>query len=221
MGPYAAAVFDMDGTILNTLDDLQLSLNHVLQDHGMPPHTLGEVRAMVGNGIWKLMNDAVPQGTPEAEVRAVYDDFCAYYADHCNDHTHPYAGITELIAGLRNHGVSCAVVSNKGDFAVQELAELHFPGVFDAVLGQQEGLERKPHRAMVDAALERMGCPAPACYVGDSEVDVVTAANADLDAIIVTWGFRDPEFLRTHGAEHLVDTVGELESAILGGHPAH
>lgn len=126
---YAAAVFDLDGTILDTLDDLQLALNHTLDAHGFPPYTRAEVRAMVGNGLRRLMADACPEGTPQAEVDAVFEDFCAYYADHCNDHTRPYAGVVAMVGRLRAAGVRCAVVSNKGDFAVCELMDLHFPGV--------------------------------------------------------------------------------------------
>lgn len=215
---YNAAVFDLDGTILDTLDDLQLALNHTLDAHGFPLYTLAQVRAMVGNGLRKLMLDACPAGTPQPEVDSVFDDFCAYYAIHCNDHTHPYPGIPQMIEHLRAAGVKCAAVSNKGDFAVRELMELHFPGAFDFVLGQRDDIPRKPDAAMVYLALDSMGASRDtACYVGDSEVDILTAINSQIPCISVTWGFRDPGFLAEKGAALLVDTVPQLEEAICQG----
>lgn len=213
---YSLAVFDLDGTILDTIDDLQLALNHTLDAHGMPLHTLAEVRAMVGNGLRRLMELACPADTPQAEVDAVFDDFCAYYAEHCNDHTHPYPGVTELVGRLRDAGVRCAVVSNKGDFAVQELMELHFPGVFDFVLGQRDDIPRKPAPSMVYAAMGALEAGQDnSVYIGDSEVDVLTAQNAGIPCLSVTWGFRDPRQLRESGATHLVDTMDGLGDAIL------
>ncbi len=215
---YAAAVFDLDGTILDTLDDLQLALNHTLDAHGFPPYTRAEVRARVGNGLRRLMADACPEGTPQAEVDAVFEDFCAYYADHCNDHTRPYAGVVAMVGRLRAAGVRCAVVSNKGDFAVCELMDLHFPGVFDFVLGQRDDIPRKPGPDMVYAAMAVLEADqSNSVYVGDSEVDVATAANAGIPCLSVTWGFRDPEWLSAHGATELVDSVGGLGDAILAG----
>lgn len=213
---YAAAVFDLDGTILDTLDDLQLCLNHTLDAHGFPLYTRAEVRAMVGNGLRRLMADACPAGTPQEEVDSVFEDFCAYYAEHCNDHTGPYPGIVGMVERLRETGVRCAVVSNKGDFAVRELMDLHFPGVFDFVLGQRDDIPRKPAPDMVYAAMAALEADqANSVYVGDSEVDVVTAENAGIPCLSVTWGFRDPEWLAAHGAQCQVDSVEALGQAIL------
>lgn len=213
---YQAAVFDMDGTILDTLDDLQLSLNRTLQEFGREPYSLDEVRSMVGNGVPRLIQLAVGPACADEERERVLARFKAVYGEHCNDHTKPYAGIVEMVGRLRAAGVRVAVVSNKVDFAVRELAELHFPGVFDAVMGQRDDVPRKPDPTMVFRALDVLGvAPEKACYVGDSEVDVLTAANSGLDPLIVTWGFRSRESLIENGATVLVDTPTELEALVL------
>ena len=219
MPAYSTVVFDLDGTLLNTLDDLHLSTNAALAEHGLPARSLEEVRRFVGNGIRLLIHRAVPAGTPAATEEAVYESFRAHYAAHCEDHTGPYPGIPELLARLRAAGVRLAVVSNKGDFAVQELIARQFPGAFDAVLGECEerGIRKKPAPDMVEAALERMGATrAGLVYVGDSEVDVQTAANVGCPCLSCTWGFRGREELLAAGATALVDTPAELERVLLG-----
>ena len=219
MPAYQTAVFDLDGTLLDSLCDLHLSINAVLAAHGMPTHSLDDVRRFVGNGIRKLVERAVPAGTSAAEQDAVYEDFCAHYAAHCEDHTGPYAGIPELLAHLRAAGVRLAVVSNKGDFAVQELVSRQFPDTFDAILGENEaaGIRKKPAPDMVEAALERMGAGRDGLvYVGDSEVDVQTAANVGCPCVSCTWGFRSVDELLAAGATTFVDTPDELERVLLG-----
>lgn len=216
MGRYEAVVFDMDGTILDTLEDLCLSLNYALAASGLPARTRAEVRSFVGNGLMNLMARACPEGTSQAQIQQVFDDFKPHYAEHCNDHTHPYPGILAMLAHLREAGIALAVVSNKGDFAVQELAERHFPGLFDAVLGQRDEIPRKPDRAMVDVVLSAMGADHDrACYVGDSEVDITLATNAELPLALVTWGFRDRDVLVAAGGTDLIDTVAGLEARLL------
>ena len=220
MPAYATAVFDLDGTLLNTLEDLHISTNAALSAHGMPARTLDEVRRFVGNGIRLLIRRAVPDGTSDVERDAVYEDFCAHYAAHCEDHTGPYPGIPELLAHLRAAGVRLAVVSNKGDFAVQELVARQFPGAFDAVLGENEaaGIRKKPAPDMVEAALGRMGAARDGmAYVGDSEVDVQTAAAVGCSCISCTWGFRGRDELVAAGATTFVDTPAELERVLLSG----
>lgn len=213
---YKAAIFDMDGTLLNTLDDLAASTNAALAAHGMPPRTTDEVRRFVGNGIPNLIRRAVPAGTDEATQRAVFDTFCAHYAVHDADATAPYPGIIDLLEHLRAQGVLCAVVSNKGDFAVQALVEHYFDGLFGFAVGEREGIRRKPAPDTVFAALEALGVePGEAVYVGDSEVDVATAQASGLDCIAVTWGFRSVECLLEAGATTLVSTADELAAAIL------
>ena len=219
MPAYATAVFDLDGTLLNTIEDLWISTNAALSAHDMPTHTLDDVRRFVGNGIRKLIERAVPAGTGAAEQDTVYEDFCAHYAAHCEDHTGPYPGIPELLANLRAAGVRLAVVSNKGDFAVQELVARQFPDAFDAVLGENEaaGIRKKPAPDMVEAALTRMGASHEGmAYIGDSEVDVQTAANVGCPCISCTWGFRSVDDLLAAGATTFVDSPAELERVLLG-----
>ena len=219
MPAYKTAVFDLDGTLLDTLEDLMLSTNAALAAHGMPAHSLDDVRRFVGNGVALLIKRAVPAGTPADVEAAVLEDFKRHYGAHCEDHTGPYPGIPEMLARLREAGVALAVVSNKPDFAVQELVERRFPGTFDAVLGENEaaGISKKPAPAMVEAALARMGRDREGMvYVGDSEVDVATAANAGCPCLSVTWGFRTREELVDAGATTFVETPAELARVILG-----
>lgn len=219
MPAYSTVVFDLDGTLLNTLDDLHLSTNAALAAHGLPARSLEEVRRFVGNGIRLLIHRAVPAGTPAATEEAVYESFRAHYAAHCEDHTGPYPGIPELLARLRAAGVRLAVVSNKGDFAVQELIARQFPGAFDAVLGECEerGIRKKPAPDMVEAALERMGAARTGIvYVGDSEVDVQTAANVGCPCITCSWGFRTRDELIAAGATTFAETPAELGRVLLG-----
>ena len=219
MPAYSTAIFDLDGTLLDSLEDLHLSTNVALAEHGLPARSLEEVRRFVGNGIRKLVERAVPAGTGAAEQEAVYEDFCAHYAAHCEDNTGPYPGILELLARLRAAGVRLAVVSNKGDFAVQELVARQFPGAFDAILGENEaaGVRKKPAPDMVLAALERMGVGRDGMvYIGDSEVDVQTAASVGCPCISCTWGFRSVDDLLAAGATTFVNTPAELERVLLG-----
>lgn len=219
MPAYSTAIFDLDGTLLDSLCDLHLSTNVALAEHGLPARSLEEVRRFVGNGIRKLVERAVPAGTGAAEQEAVYEDFCAHYAAHCEDHTGPYPGILELLARLRAAGVRLAVVSNKGDFAVQELVARQFPGAFDAILGENEaaGIRKKPAPDMVEAALARMGADRDGMvYIGDSEVDVQTAASVGCPCISCTWGFRSVDDLLAAGATTFVNTPAELERVLLG-----
>ena len=219
MPAYKTAVFDLDGTLLDTLEDLMLSTNAALAAHGMPEHSLEDVRRFVGNGVALLIKRAVPTGTPADVEAAVLEDFKRHYGAHCEDHTGPYPGIPEMLTRLREAGVALAVVSNKPDFAVQELVERRFPGTFDAVLGENEaaGISKKPAPAMVEAALARMGRDREGMvYVGDSEVDVATAANSGCPCLTVTWGFRTREELLAAGATTFVDTTEELARVILG-----
>ena len=202
---YKLAIFDMDGTILDTLEDLKNATNYSLRTHGMPERTLDEVRCFVGNGILTLLRRAVPEGTSEAMIQEVFETFKIYYAKHCADCTKPYDGIIELIKKLRANGVKTAVVSNKADFAVQELVKDYFAGCFDAALGECEGLQRKPAPDMIRKILTELNIPSDeAIYIGDSDVDLETAKNSGLPCISVEWGFRSHDFLLEHGATILV-----------------
>ena len=209
---YRVALFDLDGTVLDTLQDLASSTNAALQSNSLPPRTVEEVRAFVGNGIGKLIERAVPAGSDAATVAAVLESFKTHYKAHCADQTRPYDGIPAMLAALRAAGVKTAVISNKADFAVQELAKRYFDGLFDFALGERADIARKPAPDMIYFALEQMGvAKEEAVYIGDSDVDILTAKNAGLPAIGVTWGFRDRTCLEEAGATLLANTVGELQ----------
>ena len=208
---YELIVFDMDGTILDTLEDLKNSMNHTLRLHNMPERTLDEIRSFVGNGIRKLIERAVVSGTPEDNIDKIHKDFMAHYEVHCADFTKPYDGVNDLIAKLRNRGCKTAVVSNKADGAVQDLCVQYFPNLFDLAIGERPELAKKPAPDMVDLALEQLHIPREkAVYIGDSDVDVATARNSCLDMIAVDWGFRTREFLMEQGAETIVSKPEEI-----------
>lgn len=213
---YSLAIFDMDGTILDTLQDLADCINVILEKYGMPERTIDQVRQFVGNGIRRLIHLAVPDGTaPDLEER-FYQDYLLYYQIHCGDHTRPYGGITELLSALKAQGCRIAVVSNKADGAVQSLCEQYFPGFFDYAVGERAGISKKPAPDSVNEVLQKLGfTPDQAVYIGDSEVDILTARNAGMDSLIVTWGFRDEAFLKESGAVTLVRKPEEISKFFL------
>ena len=209
---YSAVIFDLDGTVLDTLEDLWSSVNYALRLHRMPERTIDEVRRFVGNGIGKLIIRSVSDGAGEDEIKSVLNDFLSYYMEHCDDTTHPYEGVPELLDRLSESGVKCSVLSNKADAAVKALCALHFKGKFISAVGEREGVRRKPQPDGVYAVLEELGVSKEkTVYVGDSEVDVETAKNAGLDMIAVDWGFRDRKILADAGASVIVSSVAELE----------
>ena len=214
---YRLVVFDLDGTLLDTLADLAFSTNEALEAHGLPGRTIDEVRRFVGNGIRKLIERAVPAGTGIETVDAVFDDFKRSYAIHAADTTHPYPGIPALLKGLRDAGIHCALVSNKADFAVQELVERYFPGQLDIAVGEREGIAKKPAPDMLEHVLAELGVPKDeTVYVGDSEVDFATAANTGCDLVLCSWGFRSVEELRALDPARIVGTPEELLATLLG-----
>lgn len=214
---YRAAIFDMDGTILNTLEDLTDSTNYALTRHGFPERTIDEVRHFVGNGIRKLIERAVPAGTGTKEIDEVFDTFAAYYKEHSAIKTRAYDGIPELIKELKDMGVLTAVVSNKADFAVQDLCVDYFPGLFDFAIGEKTGMSKKPAPDMVREAMRQLDVTEEeAVYIGDSEVDLATAQNAGLDVIMVGWGFREESFILGKGAPFVVHETGEIADIISG-----
>ena len=215
---FETVVFDLDGTLLDTLEDLKISTNAALAAHGFPERTLDEVRRFVGNGVALLIHRAVPAGTQKETEASVLEAFKRHYGAHCEEHTGPYPGVPEMLARLHDAGTRLAVVSNKPDFAVQELVERQFPGTFDAVMGENEaaGIRKKPAPDMVLAALERMGRSREGmAYVGDSEVDVATAAAVGCPCVTCLWGFRDRDELVRAGATTFVDTPDELARVLL------
>jgi len=200
-----AVIFDLDGTLLNTLGDLRAATNHALEVRGLPPHSMEEIRQFIGNGIRLLICRAMPEGTPEAEIDAALDDFKAYYAAHIHDRTVPYDGIPQLLTALRKRGIKVAVLSNKIDSASQQLIEYFFPGKTDVVFGEHVGVPRKPDPTSCRMVMQRLGVqPEQVLYVGDSGTDMQTAKNAGLYAVGVTWGFRSKEVLLEYGADILV-----------------
>lgn len=214
---YQAIVFDLDGTLLNTLEDLYLATNHALGVYNLPPRTREEVRSYVGNGYRNLVRLAVPEGTPDALQEQVLEEFNSYYLPHSEDHTGPYPGIPELLERLKAQGLPLAVISNKGDAAVRHLMDKTFPGTFAAVAGEKEGVRRKPAPDTMLAAMAQLGVTADeVVLVGDSEVDVATAHNTGCACIAVTWGFRSVEQLKEAGATVLADSCEAVEQAIVG-----
>lgn len=214
--PYELAVFDMDGTILYTLDDIADGVNACLEKHGLPLKNKDDIRRHIGNGIRHEIESSVPEGTEENVIEAVYQDFHAWYTIHCNDNTRPYEGIVELLRELNASGIACAVVSNKADYAVKKLNEIYFDGLLKAGVGESERIARKPAPDEVNEVLRLLGMDRKkAVYIGDSEVDIETAKNACMDCIAVSWGYRDEQWLKQCGAERIVSTVEQLKDILL------
>ena len=210
---YSAYIFDLDGTLLDTLGDLAASTNYALRTHGMPEHSMDDVRSFVGNGVRKLMERAIPQGADNPEFEATFATFRQHYMQHSLDTTKPYEGIPETLAALKAKGCRLAVVSNKMMAATQELCQHFFPDTIEVAIGEHEteGIRKKPAPDTVFAALEQLGLGKEgAVYVGDSDVDIQTAKNAGLPCISVLWGFRDRDFLIQHGAKTFISAPSEL-----------
>lgn len=206
-----AIIFDLDGTLLNTLEDLYQSTNAAMLQYGFPERTLEEVRQFVGNGALTLMKRAVPGGEDNPHLADCLRAFREHYQQHMNDHTGPYPGIMEFLQKLSREEYPMAIVSNKPDFAVRELAEEFFGDVIKVAIGESEGVLRKPAPDTVALAAERLGVLLSDCiYVGDSEVDLETAKNCGIPCASVTWGFRSREYLLSLGAEHTAGSPEEL-----------
>ena len=210
---YKLAIFDMDGTILSTLDDLANGVDYALSENGLPARSKQETRAALGRGVRFLIEQSVPAGLSDAEISKVEEDFLKYYKVHSMDNTRPYDGIVELIKEVRASGIKTAVVSNKIDSAVKELCANFFEGAFDVAYGERIGIPRKPDP--INAIIDEFGLSKDeVVYIGDSEVDLLTANNAGINHIIVTWGFRDRNFLVQNGAKTLVENMDELKEQI-------
>ena len=210
---YNTYIFDLDGTLLDTLTDLAASTNYALRTHGMPEHTIDEVRRFVGNGVRKLMERAVPDGTDNPLFDEAFATFRQYYMEHSLDTTRPYEGVPEMLAALKAKGCHLAVVSNKMMAATQELCRHFFPDTIEVAIGENEaeGIRKKPAPDTIIAALRQLGVGQErAVYVGDSDVDIATARNSSLPCISVLWGFRDRDFLLQHGAKTFISAPSEL-----------
>lgn len=225
-------IFDLDGTLLNTLDDLATAGNHVMKLNGREEYPVEAYKLMVGNGIPNLVHRLLagtnahtePQEEaaafakiPEALFEKALSEFMAFYGEHSEDQTAPYEGIEEMLARLKTAGVKMAVVSNKADGPVKQLVPKYFGQVFTVALGSRPGVPNKPDPASTREAVQLLGLTeSEVLYVGDSNVDMITASNAGLDSCGVLWGFRDETELRAAGAKYLAATAEELEKLILG-----
>lgn len=212
MKKYHTVIFDMDGTLLDTLKDLADAVNYALREMKMPERTLEEIRTFVGNGVRTLMERSVPDGSRNPGFERTFLKFREYYSVHCNDNTRAYEGIMELLEDLRREGYALAIVSNKPDSAVKELSRIYFNGIVETAIGEKEGVSKKPAPDTVYKALDELGMPVEGTvYVGDSDVDIMTAKNAGIPCISVLWGFRDQEFLLVHGAEQFARIPEEVK----------
>lgn len=211
---YSTYIFDLDGTLLDTLRDLAASVNYALRQFGMPEHSLDDIRRFVGNGVRRLMERAVPDGADHPQFEDVFAIFRRYYMEHSLDTTRPYDGISDTLRELKRRGCRMAVVSNKMMAATQELVRHFFPEI-EVAIGEHEaeGIRRKPAPDTVYEALRQLGVGKEgAVYVGDSDVDLATARNSGLPCISVLWGFRDRQFLQENGATTLVAAPQDLLS---------
>ena len=205
-------IFDLDGTLLDTIQDLAAATNYALRVNGMPEHSIEDIRRFVGNGVRKLIERAMPKWADTTKRNDVFDAFRAYYMEHSLDATKPYDGIREILQELKKRDWKIAVVSNKMMAATQELVAHFFPEI-EVAIGENEaaGIRKKPAPDMVMEALKQLGAEKEmAIYVGDSDVDIQTAKNVGIPCISVLWGFRNKEFLLKHGAMHIIDNPAEL-----------
>lgn len=210
MKEYNTYIFDLDGTLLNTLDDLAASTNYALRCYGFPERTTEEVRLFVGNGVRKLMERSIPKETDSKIFEEVFSTFQQHYLEHSLDTTKPYPGVLEMLDGLKQRGKHLAVVSNKFYAATKELCA-HFFNQIEVAIGERSNIQKKPAPDTVIEALRQLDVSSEnAVYIGDSDVDVMTAKNCGIPCISVLWGFRNKEFLLQHGATTFIQTPSEL-----------
>lgn len=211
MKQYDTYIFDLDGTLLYTLDDLTASTNHAMRAFHLPEHTVDEVRLMVGNGVRKLIERAIPHGAANPQYEEIYQTFIEHYLKHSLDSTRPYDGIMDVLAELKRRGKRIAVVSNKYCKATEELCHHFFADYVSVAIGESETVRKKPAPDTVIEALRRLNASKDgAVYVGDSEVDVQTAKNSGLPCISVLWGFRSKDFLTQNGATTFICKPEEI-----------
>lgn len=210
-----AIVFDLDGTLLDTLADLAASTNYALRSCGMPEHSIDDVRRFVGNGVRMLMTRAVPDGESNPRFDETFSVFRQHYMQHCLDTTCPYPGIMDALARLKEKGMMLAIVSNKMQAATEELRQHFFSQYIDVAIGESAAIRKKPAPDTVNEALRLLGISHDeAIYVGDSDVDIDTARAAMMPCASVLWGFRDRQFLLNHGATRLLSSPEELLSLV-------
>lgn len=211
MKQYDTYIFDLDGTLLYTIEDLANSVNHAMRRFNLPEHSTDDVRLMVGNGIKKLIERATPDGTANPQYDSIYEAFLEHYLKHNLDTTRPYDGIIETLGSLKKQEKKMAVVSNKYYKATEELCRHFFKDYIDVAIGESEHIKKKPAPDSVIEAMKRLGADKSTCvYVGDSEVDIATARNSGIPCISVLWGFRGKDFLIEHGAGIMIERPEEL-----------
>lgn len=204
-------IFDMDGTLLNTIEDIADSVNYILNKYGYPLRTFEEILSFVGNGATRLLGQALPNGQNNPNFEKHLDEYKKYYFEHNNIKTSPYEGIMELLKELSQRKYKLAIVSNKSDKNVKSLNKIYFEEYIKTAIGESKNIKRKPAPDMVYKAIDELDASLEnAIYIGDSEVDILTAKNANMHCVCVTWGFRDKEFLKEQGAECLIDDPHEL-----------
>lgn len=209
-------IFDLDGTLLDTLDDLCNSVNYSLRTNNFPERSLAEVRTFVGNGIRLLIERSVPEGTSKELIDKTFECFKTYYAVHCNDKTKTYPGVMDMLKELKKNGYKIAVLSNKAQYAVTKLCDIYFNNLLDDAVGARENVAKKPSPDALYICAENNNINLNnVIYVGDSDVDVATANNAGVRGIAVTWGFRSRELLIKCGAKNLADNTDELLQILL------
>ena len=211
MNNKKCVIFDLDGTLLYTLEDLKNSVNFALSKNSFKERSIDEVREFVGNGIENLMRKSSPQNITENEFQKCFEDFKNHYKIHSEDNTKEYDGITAMLKTLKQNGVLLAVVSNKADFAVNTLCKKYFKDLLDCAFGERVGIKRKPSPDSVNEVVKLLNVEKENCfYVGDSDVDVKTAHNADIKCIACTWGFRERNVLEKEKPEYIIDSVNEI-----------
>ncbi len=211
MKKYDTVIWDLDGTLLDTLDDILDSVNEAMHQFGLPARTRAEVRSFVGNGIGVLMELSIPGGKAHAQFKQVSGCFVAHYSKNSRNKTKPYEGIEQILNACVQKGIKMGIVSNKGDAIVKDLAQLYFKGSIPVAIGARPGIRNKPAAdSVLEAMRELHAKQETTLYIGDSEVDVLTAQNAELDGVFVDWGFRDAEALLQAGAKQVLHTPAQL-----------
>lgn len=210
---YNTVIFDLDGTLLDTLEDLTDSVNYILEKYNFSLRTKDEIRSFLGNGIQKLLERSLPEDERIDDFDQIFQDFNTYYALHCADKTKLYDGIVELLDQLKQMEIKVAVVSNKGNYAVQDLKQKYLKNQIEIAVGETKEVKRKPAPDMLYYALNQLGSEVKeSIFVGDSEVDIDTAKNANVTCLSVTWGFRTKQFLKEHDATNFVDRPKDIIS---------
>ncbi|MBQ9731213.1 MAG: HAD-IA family hydrolase [Bacilli bacterium] len=217
---YKGVIFDLDGTLLNTLGDLTSAVNHVCNEYGYKTRTVEEVRSFIGNGIRNLISRVVPGGYENPRFEEMMTTFKVFYAENVAVLTHPYENVLKILKILKDKEYKIAIVSNKRHELVNKLNDIFFEDLINIVLGEDEskGIKKKPNSMMIDIALEKMGLDCnEVLYVGDSNVDKQTADNANLDCCLVSYGFRDKEELKELNAKYLIDDINDLLEIVING----